>query len=253
MNVDLFGVLHGQQAFIPTMLERALERGTEAVVVNTASAAGLSNTAYTPNGTTDMAYTVAKNGVTLLSESLSASMRSRDAPISVHVLCPYGTQSSMGLNSAKFFNEFKSDSAKASQEKQIAAAERRVAKNLDDPGSGGQITAERSATHASTCKHMQHMLACVLPQLATPEVTQSLSRDLSRDLRRDIWVAYIQQRCLRHPQFDPWEQLSGRDCLSVCVFVFVVSSGARMLQECIEVCPCYPTLEHSNRHHTNSY
>ena len=33
--VDLFGVLHGQQAFIPTMLER----GTEAVVVNTASAA----------------------------------------------------------------------------------------------------------------------------------------------------------------------------------------------------------------------
>jgi NAD(P)-dependent dehydrogenase (short-subunit alcohol dehydrogenase family) len=128
----MVAALTGQQAFIPIMLERALARGTEAVVVNTASAAGLANTAYTPNGTTDMAYTVAKNGapplwlsvnahvrverghsvqrrirsvtlrcaaragVTLLSESLSASMRSRDAPISVHVLCPYGTQSAMG-------------------------------------------------------------------------------------------------------------------------------------------------------------
>ena len=133
-SLVMFAVRTGQQAFIPIMLERALARGTEAVVVNTASAAGLANTAYTPNGTTDMAYTVAKNGapprhqplsanaharverghnvqrrirsvtlrcaaragVTLLSESLSASMRSRDAPISVHVLCPYGTQSAMG-------------------------------------------------------------------------------------------------------------------------------------------------------------
>ena len=39
---------------------------------NTASAAGLANTAYTPNGTTGMAYTVAKNGVTLGSRIVTA-------------------------------------------------------------------------------------------------------------------------------------------------------------------------------------
>merc|ERR1711862_808475 len=69
IDVDLFGVIHGHHVFIPTMLQQ----GRDAVVVNTASAAGLANTAYTPNGTTDMAYTVAKNGVTLLTESLSAA------------------------------------------------------------------------------------------------------------------------------------------------------------------------------------
>ena len=138
IDVDLFGVLHGQQAFIPTMLER----GTEAVVVNTASAAGLSNTAYTPNGTTDMAYTVAKNGVTLLSESLNAAMRHREAPISVHVLCPFGTQSSMGLNTAKFHATGMDEETRR---KAVEMAEKRVQNNADAPGTGGQITAESGA------------------------------------------------------------------------------------------------------------
>merc|ERR1719230_2235908 len=98
-----------------------LKQGKPAVVVNTTSAAGLANTGYTPNGTTDMAYTVAKNGVTLLSESLSAAMRSREAPISVHVLCPYGTQSSMVVNSAKYHNTYKDE---ATREKIIAKFEK---------------------------------------------------------------------------------------------------------------------------------
>ena len=89
-------------------------------------------------------------------------MRSRDAPISVHVLCPYGTQSAMGLNSAKFFNQYESDAAKAAQEKQVAAAQRRVAKNLSDPGSGGQITAESGARMLQECIEVGRFY-CVTP------------------------------------------------------------------------------------------
>lgn len=95
IDVCLYGVVHGHKVFVPTMLAR----GKPAVIVNTASGAGLFNFAGGKTG--DMAYTVAKNGVTLLTESLDAAMRSRRAPISVHLLCPGGTRTNIWQNSAE--------------------------------------------------------------------------------------------------------------------------------------------------------
>merc|ERR1719387_1326036 len=70
-----------------------LKQGKEGVVVNTSSMCGLVNSANSPTGFTPVNYTVAKNGVTLITESLDAAMRSRNAPISVHALCPFDTAS----------------------------------------------------------------------------------------------------------------------------------------------------------------
>lgn len=118
--------------------------------MNTASAAGLANTAYTPTGTTDMAYTVAKNGVTLLSESLNAAMRAREAPIAVHVLCPYGTASSILVNATKFEGgtEFKDEASKAKAQQRF---QKFVDKAEKDPMEMGMISAERGAQILQEC------------------------------------------------------------------------------------------------------
>merc|ERR1712050_282816 len=102
-------------------------------------------TAYTPNGTTDMAYTVTKNGVTLLTESLCAAMRSRNAPISVHVLCPYGTQSDITLNAAKHYLDFEDN---ATRRRIVARIEKHVSRIEELPGgatTSGMITPQRGA------------------------------------------------------------------------------------------------------------
>merc|ERR550514_1121299 len=94
IDVDLFGVIHGLKAFVPTMLEQK----KEAVVVSTSSICGLMNSANSKNGMTPINYSVAKHGVTLIMESLDAAMRSRSAPISVHALCPNGVASEGNLS-----------------------------------------------------------------------------------------------------------------------------------------------------------
>lgn len=78
VDVDLWSVVHGHRSFVPGMIEH----GEGAHVVNTASMAGL----VAGSGLT--AYHVAKYGVVAASESLEATMRERELPLHVSVLCP---------------------------------------------------------------------------------------------------------------------------------------------------------------------
>jgi NAD(P)-dependent dehydrogenase (short-subunit alcohol dehydrogenase family) len=89
LRVNLWGVIHGVEVFVP----RLLEQGEGGHVVNTASFAGLvPNFAF-------VAYCVSKYGVVALSECLSRELR--DSGIGVSVLCPMRVETNIGENSAR--------------------------------------------------------------------------------------------------------------------------------------------------------
>ena len=79
-SVNVFGVVHGIQAFVPRMREQ----GGEAHIVNTASLAGITATAEIAVGT----YTASKHAVIGLSEILRQELEPDQ--IGVSVLCPGG-------------------------------------------------------------------------------------------------------------------------------------------------------------------
>ena len=77
LDVDLFGVIYGVNAFVPLFLEQ-----NEGYVINTASLAGL-------GGFPGMGpYCTAKMAVVALSESLFHELAMRGANVGVSVLCP---------------------------------------------------------------------------------------------------------------------------------------------------------------------
>ncbi|WP_372780273.1 SDR family NAD(P)-dependent oxidoreductase [Litorivivens sp.] len=78
MGVNVMGVVHGIQAFVPRMLEQ----GEPAHVVSTASLAGL--TSVPGSGV----YCVSKHSVVTLSECLYHDLQMAKADIGVSVLCP---------------------------------------------------------------------------------------------------------------------------------------------------------------------
>ncbi len=78
LGVNLYGVIHGLRAFLPTMLERR----QPGHVVNVASIAGLISAPGMA------AYNVSKHGVVTLSEGLHHDLRLRNAAVGVSVLCP---------------------------------------------------------------------------------------------------------------------------------------------------------------------
>ena len=79
LEVNLWGVIHGSQVFVPGMLER----GRPGLVINTGSKQGIT----TPPG--DPAYNIAKAGVKAFTEALQHDLRNRpDGRISAHLLIP---------------------------------------------------------------------------------------------------------------------------------------------------------------------
>ncbi len=79
LAVNLWGVIHGTQLFVPGMLER----GRPGLVINTGSKQGIT----TPPG--DPAYNVAKAGVKVFTEALQHELRNRpDGRLSAHLLIP---------------------------------------------------------------------------------------------------------------------------------------------------------------------
>jgi NAD(P)-dependent dehydrogenase (short-subunit alcohol dehydrogenase family) len=78
LGVNLMGVVHGVQSFVPRMLEQ----GDVCHVVNTASVAGLLSVPASS------VYCVSKHGVVTLSECLHHELRAANAKIGVSVLCP---------------------------------------------------------------------------------------------------------------------------------------------------------------------
>jgi NAD(P)-dependent dehydrogenase (short-subunit alcohol dehydrogenase family) len=78
LAVNLWGVLHGIQAFLPAMLAA----GHQGHILNTASMQGVTSGPLIPE------YTVSKHAVVALSEALRAQLAARGAPVGVTVLCP---------------------------------------------------------------------------------------------------------------------------------------------------------------------
>lgn len=89
LDVDLWGVIHGIQTFVPDLVAQG-----EGHVVNTASLAGL-----TTGSLINAAYHTAKHGVVALSECLYHDLQSRGSAVGVSVLCPgfVKTQISMDI------------------------------------------------------------------------------------------------------------------------------------------------------------
>jgi NAD(P)-dependent dehydrogenase (short-subunit alcohol dehydrogenase family) len=78
LDVNLWSVIHGINAFVPRMLSRA----QEGRIVNTASAAGFVSVS------TLAAYCVSKHGVVTLSESLHQELAAQGARLGVTIVCP---------------------------------------------------------------------------------------------------------------------------------------------------------------------
>jgi NAD(P)-dependent dehydrogenase (short-subunit alcohol dehydrogenase family) len=78
LGVNLFGVIHGVKSFVPRMLEQ----GEPAHIINTSSIAGL--LAAPLMGL----YSVGKQAVVALSETLHYELQATGAPVAVSVLCP---------------------------------------------------------------------------------------------------------------------------------------------------------------------
>ncbi len=78
LGVNLMGVVHGVQSFVPRMLEG----GEPGRIINTASLAGLSSV---PGSSV---YCVSKHGVVTLSECLHHELKTMRAQLGVSVLCP---------------------------------------------------------------------------------------------------------------------------------------------------------------------
>ncbi len=79
LDVNLWGVIHGVQAFVPTMIER----GRPGLVINTGSKQGIT----TPPG--NPAYNVAKAGVKVFTEALQHELRNTPGcRLSAHLLIP---------------------------------------------------------------------------------------------------------------------------------------------------------------------
>lgn len=77
LGVNLMGVVHGIQSFVPRMIAS----GEEGHVVNTSSVLGLS----TGSGSI---YSVTKHAVARLTEGLYYDLQAAEAPIGVSLLCP---------------------------------------------------------------------------------------------------------------------------------------------------------------------
>jgi NAD(P)-dependent dehydrogenase (short-subunit alcohol dehydrogenase family) len=99
IDVNLWGVIYGCQAFLPAMLEH----GEPAHIVNTASMAGL------VSGPMMGPYNVSKYGVVALSETLSKEMQLTQSSVGVSVLCPAFVQTSIASSRRNLPTELQSD------------------------------------------------------------------------------------------------------------------------------------------------
>ncbi len=77
-DVNVFGIIHMMKAFVP----RLLERGSDTIIINTASMLGLQCAPFIS------AYTSSKHAVVAMSECLAGELQLAGSPIPVAVLCP---------------------------------------------------------------------------------------------------------------------------------------------------------------------
>lgn len=92
LNINLWGIIHGCQAFLPAMLDA----GEAAAVINTGSKQGITNP---PGG---YAYNLSKAGVKAYTESLAHALREIEGcPVRAHLMIPGFTYTGMIARFAK--------------------------------------------------------------------------------------------------------------------------------------------------------
>jgi NAD(P)-dependent dehydrogenase (short-subunit alcohol dehydrogenase family) len=88
LDVNLWGVVHGVQTFVPNMVKQ----NTPAIVINTGSKQGIT----TPPG--DTAYNVSKSGVKILTEGLEYELRNTaNCKVAAYLLIPGWVNTSIKL------------------------------------------------------------------------------------------------------------------------------------------------------------
>ncbi|MEK9868999.1 MAG: SDR family NAD(P)-dependent oxidoreductase [Gammaproteobacteria bacterium] len=85
VDINLWGIVHGCQAFIPAMLAS----GVTGAIINTGSKQGITNP---PGG---YAYNLSKAGVLAYTQSVAHALRQENAGLSAHLLVPGFTYSNM--------------------------------------------------------------------------------------------------------------------------------------------------------------
>ena len=85
VDINLWGIVHGCQTFIPAMLAR----GGTGAIINTGSKQGITNP---PGG---YAYNLSKAGVLAYTQSVAHALRQENAGLSAHLLVPGFTYSNM--------------------------------------------------------------------------------------------------------------------------------------------------------------
>ena len=90
LDVNLYGVIHGVQAFLPRMFEQT----SRAHIVNMASFYGLCS------GSQMAAYAMSKHAIVALSESLYFDLKRLHKPVDISVVCPSFANTQLLINSA---------------------------------------------------------------------------------------------------------------------------------------------------------
>jgi NAD(P)-dependent dehydrogenase (short-subunit alcohol dehydrogenase family) len=129
MGVNLMGVVHGIQAFLPGMVAR----GEAGHVVNTSSVLGLA----TGGGSI---YGVTKHAVTRLTEGLWYDLKAANSPIGVSVLCPGLIATNIIASARNRPDELKNDVAPpAEAEQRLQMMQRVFAENGMPPSEVAEI------------------------------------------------------------------------------------------------------------------
>ncbi|MGH6611450.1 MAG: SDR family NAD(P)-dependent oxidoreductase [Burkholderiaceae bacterium] len=130
LGVNLMGVVHGVQQFVPRMLE-ANRTGEPAYIVNTASIAGWLCPPLMG------VYNVSKHAVVALSETLFHDLQTAGSTIGVSVLCPAFVPTGIAHSHRNRPTSLSNDDITASQRKAQSAVEKAV--------SSGKMTAPEVA------------------------------------------------------------------------------------------------------------
>lgn len=120
-GVNVWGVIHGIQSFVPILLEQE-----EGHVVNTASMAGVTATPFVA------AYTMSKHAVVSLSETLYLEMKARDAAVGVSVVCPELINTRIGVSDRNRPESLKRDDSSHTERELVENAIRaQIASGID--------------------------------------------------------------------------------------------------------------------------
>ncbi|KTC74674.1 short chain dehydrogenase [Legionella birminghamensis] len=94
MDINLFGIIHGTQAFLPFMFKQT----HRSHIINMASLYGLCS------GSQMTAYAMSKHAIVALSESLHFDLQRLSKPVDVSVVCPSFANTQLLSNSSPLHN-----------------------------------------------------------------------------------------------------------------------------------------------------